>query len=151
MQEAADKERARDRMLDQIYAEWRGGAHITACNTITDLLQRSAAPDDEVEWLYARTARWPDPRMSNQLAQAWLPYLLEAKHHGRALELLKERLTVDPTFRPATSAEILRCARLARDGGERKTARMLLDGFAARFPGDALQPVATELARELER
>lgn len=150
-QDAADDERERARLIDRIYAEWRGGSHITACNTITELLQRSATPDEELAWLYAKTAGWPDQRLPNQLAQAWLPYLLAAKHNGRALQLLKERLAADPTFRPATSTDVLRCARLARDGGERKTARVLLQGFTERFPGDALQPVAAELARELER
>jgi hypothetical protein len=138
-------------VIDRIYAEWRGGSHITACNTITELLRNSAAPDEELAWLYARTAGWPDQRLSSQLAQAWLPHLLAAKHNGRALELLKERLAADPTFRPATSTDVLRCARLARDGGERKTARLLLQGFTERFPGDALQPAAAELAHELER
>lgn len=144
-------DRERDRQIDLIYAEWRGGAHINACKTINELLTKSRAPADELEWLYAKTAAWPDPRLPNQLAQAWLPYLLEAKRNGRVLEVLKERLGFDATFRPATSNELLRCARLARDGGERRTARLLLQGFATAFPDDPLQKVAAELSEELER
>jgi len=146
----ADVEHERNRLMDRIYAEWRGGAHITACKTITELLQASATPADDLEWLYAKAANWPDVRLANQLAQAWLPHLLAEKRNARVLEVLKERLAADPGFRPATSADLLRCVRLARDGGERKTARLLLQGFGERFPGDALQDVATALARELE-
>lgn len=144
-------DRERDRTIDAIYAEWRGGAHINACKTITQLLAKSPTPGDELEWLYAKTADWPDRRLPNQLAQAWLPYLLDEKRNGRVLEVLKERLGYDPDFRPATSSELLRCARLARDGGERRTARLLLQGFAGRFPDDPLQKVAAELSAQLER
>jgi hypothetical protein len=147
----AETDHERDRLIDRIYAEWRGGSHITACNTVTELLSQSVRPSDELEWLYAKTAQWPDVRLPNQLVQAWLPHLLAEKRTGRALEVLKERLAADPTFRPATSNEVLRCARLARDGGERKTARMLLQEFDERFPNDVLQPVARELSGELER
>jgi hypothetical protein len=148
---AVETDHERDRLIDRIYAEWRGGAHINACRSITELLRESASPGDELEWMYAKTAAWPDPRLPNQIAQAWLPHLLDAKRNGRVLEVLKERLAADPTFRPATSSELLRCARLARDGGERKTARGLLQGFAERFPNDSLRPVAEELSSQLER
>jgi hypothetical protein len=148
---SAESDRERDRVIDRIYAEWRGGAQMSACKTITDLLQQSATPGEELEWLYAKTAAWPDVRLPNQLAQAWLPYLFEAKRHGRVLEVLKERLAADPAFRPQTSTDLLRCVRLARDGGERKTARALLQGFAERYPNDSLQSVAADLTSQLER
>jgi hypothetical protein len=148
---SAENDRERDRLIDRIYAEWRGGAQVSACNTITNLLQQSATPGDELEWLYAKTAAWPDVRLPNQLAQAWLPYLLEAKRHGRVLEVLKERLAADPAFRPQTSTELLRCVRLARGGGERRTARALLQGFAERYPNDSLQSAAADLTSQLER
>jgi hypothetical protein len=148
---AAETDHERDRMIDRLYAEWRGGAHVNACKTITQLLAQSKSPSEELEWLYAKTAAWPDARLPNQIAQAWLPLLLESKRHGRVLEVLRERLNADPTFRPATSNELLRCARLACDGGERTTARALLQGFAARFPNDPLQSVAQALSSQLER
>jgi hypothetical protein len=136
--------------MDRIYAEWRGGSHITACKTITELLANAASPADELEWLYAKAAVWPDQRLANQLAQAWIPYLLDEKRAGRVLEVLKERLASDPNFRPTTSTQLLRCVRLARDGGARKTARGLLVGFADKFPNDTLQPVVDELTSQLE-
>jgi hypothetical protein len=148
---AAENEHERDRMIDRIYAEWRGGSHITACKTVTELLQQSSQPSDELEWLYAKTADWPDPRLPNQLAQAWLPYLLTDKRTGRALDIIKERLAADASFRPVTSTELLRCVRLARDGGEPKIARLLLHDFEQRFPNDSLAPVALELSQQLKR
>jgi hypothetical protein len=147
----AEIEHERDRLVDRIYAEWRGGSHITACKTVTELLRESPAPGDELEWLYAKTAAWPDARLPNQLAQAWLPYLFKAKRNGRVLEVLKERLATDRSFRPATSQQVLRCVRLARDGGERNVARTLLEDFAERYPNDTLQAVAEDLSSELER
>ena len=144
-------DRERDRLIDLIYAEWRGGSHLTACRTITDLLERSATPSDELEWLYSKTAAWPDARLPNQLAQTWLPYLLTEKRHGRVLEVLRERLAADPEFRPTNSTELLRCVRLARDGGERRTARALLERFDEKFPHDSLRTVAEELTSQLQR
>jgi len=148
---AAELDQQRSRLLDRIYAEWRGGSHITACNTVTELLRESATPAMELQWLYEKTRDWPDVRLASQLAQAWLPYLLEAKQTGRVLEVLKERLTKDANFRPATSQQVLRCVRLARDGGERRIARQLLQDFAVRFPDDSLRAMADELLTELER
>jgi len=146
-----DMQHERDRIMDRIYAEWRGGAHVNACKTITELLQNTADPAAELEWMYEKTAAWPDAQLPNQLAQAWLPHLLTAKRGGRILELLRERLAVDPDFRPATSNQLLRCARLARDSGERPTARMLLLGFTERYPNDTLQASVQELWGDLER
>ncbi|HVF16736.1 MAG TPA: hypothetical protein VNA21_07480 [Steroidobacteraceae bacterium] len=148
---AADVEHERNRLVDRIYAEWRGGSHVTACITVTELLRQSTAPSDELEWLYAKTSHWPDARLPSQLAQAWLPYLLAAKRNGRVLEVLKERLAADPSFRPATSQQVLRCVRLARDGGERNIARKLLEDFAERYPNDTLQVAAEDLRSQLER
>ena len=148
---AADVEHERNRLVDRIYAEWRGGSHVTACITVTELLRQSTAPGDELEWLYAKTSQWPDVRLPSQLAQAWLPYLFAAKRNGRVLEVLKERLAADPSFRPATSQQVLRCVRLARDGGERGVARKLLEDFAERYPNDSLKAVAEDLRAELER
>jgi hypothetical protein len=146
-----EDEHERDRTIDRIYAEWRGGSHITACKTVTELLQQSSSPSDELEWLYAKTAHWPDVRLPNQLAQAWLPHLLAEKRTGRALDVLKERLNIDATFRPSNSSELLRCARLAREGGEPKIARLLLCDFEQHFPDDPLRTVARALSEQLQR
>jgi len=148
--EATELNQQRNRLLDRIYAEWRGGSHITACNTVTELLRQSNEPGQELQWLYEKTREWPDVRLASQLAQAWIPYLFEAKQPGRVLDVLKERLAKDANFRPATSQQVLRSARLARDGGERRIARQLLHDFAVRFPNDSLRAVAEDLRSELE-
>ncbi len=41
--------------------------------------------------------------------------------------------------------------RIARDGGDRPTARALLRDFQRIFPNDPLQAAADDLTRELER
>jgi hypothetical protein len=42
-------------------------------------------------------------------------------------------------------------ARVARDGGDRPTARALLRDFPRIFPNDPLQPAADELNQQLQR
>lgn len=148
---AKELDRERDQLMDRIYAEWRGGAHVNACKTITEVLSQTQDPAEELEWMYEKTAQWPDPRLANQLVQTWLPHLFSAKRHGRLIEVVRQRLAVDPGFRPATTNELLRCARLAKDGGERRVARQLLVDFAQRYPNDPLRPVAAELTQQLER
>jgi hypothetical protein len=47
--------------------------------------------------------------------------------------------------------ETLRMVRVARDGGDRPTARALLRDFQRIFPNDPLQRAADDLAAQLER
>lgn len=44
-------ERTRDRDIDRIYAEWRGGAHANAWNTVLGLVGKSSDPIAELRWL----------------------------------------------------------------------------------------------------
>jgi TolA-binding protein len=80
-----------------------------------------------------------------------LPLLLKARRHGEALKLVKARLQADPEFRPLASAELIKLAELARDGGERPVARALLHDFDRRFPDDPAHSSAKQLAELLER
>ena len=65
--------------------------------------------------------------------------------------MTRERLAADPEYRPVTATETLRIVRIARDGGDRPTARALLRDFPRIFPNDPLQSAADELSRELQR
>jgi|GEM_PF-2081743 len=47
--------------------------------------------------------------------------------------------------------QTVRMVHIARDGGDRPTARALLRDFRSIFPNDPLQPVADALTRQLER
>lgn len=144
-------ERIRQQNLDRIYAEWRGGSHKNAWQSVTTYLAQSADPLAELRWLYERTKGWPDQRLANRLAQETLPRLLAERRNGEALDMLKERLRSTSDFRPLASADLIRLAQLARDGGERRVARDLLRDFERFYPNDAAASVATLLMQQLER
>ena len=151
--EKADRERQReiDQLIDRIFAEWRGGAYGNAWRTVEAHLQRSSRRSDDLQALFRRAANWPDGRLAHRLAQEMLPHLLAARRTGEALDIARSQLKVDPKFRPLQSADAIKLIELARDAGDRGTARMLLADFADRYPDDVAQRIAGQLARQLER
>ena len=93
----------------------------------------------------------PASRLAGRVAQELIPRLLSIKRYGEAIALTRRRLATDRDFRPVTAAETLQMVRLARDGGDRPTARSLLRDFERIFPNDPLQAASDELTSELER
>jgi hypothetical protein len=146
----APDERTRDRDIDRIYAEWRGGAHANAWNTVLGLVGKSSDPIAELRWLYQRAAQWPDGRLADRLARELLPRLLAQRSTGEALDLVRERLRKDPRFRPVGSAELLTLVHLARTAGDRATARLLLQDFSKLYPGDPAQAMVDRLNTQLQ-
>ena len=144
-------EKERDRKIDSIYGEWRSGAQKNAWETLMREVESSADPLDELRWMYERISRWPEPRLVSRVAQEFVPRLLAANRYGEAITVTRQRLAADPEYRPVTANETLRIARVARDGGDRPTARALLRDFPRFFPKDPLQSVADELSQQLER
>jgi hypothetical protein len=147
----AQRERLRDQQIDRIYAEWRGGAQENAWQTINTHLEQSADPLAELRWLYERTARWPDSRLANRLAQELLPKLLTIRRTGEALNIARTCLRADADFRPRLSQDLLNLVRLARDAGDRPVARALLRDFHRFYPGDAQRAAADALTQQLDR
>jgi hypothetical protein len=143
-------ERARDRDVDRIYAEWRGGAHANAWNTTLALVNKGSDPIIELRWLYRRAAQWPDGRLADRLARELLPRLLAKRMAGEALDLVRERLRKDARFRPAGSADLLTLVHLARTAGDRATARLLLQDFSTLYPSDPAQAMVDRLNTQLQ-
>jgi hypothetical protein len=141
----------RDRLIDRIYGEWRGAAYKNAWQTLMHVVEKSSDPLDELRWLYERTSAWPDSRLAGLIAQEFVPRLLEASRYSEAMTITRQRLAAAPTYRPRTADQTLRIARVARDGGDRPTARALLRDFERAFPSDPLQSAADELAQQLQR
>jgi hypothetical protein len=146
----APDERARDREIDRIYAEWRGGAHVNAWNSVLALVGQSSEPIAELRWIYQRTAQWPDGRLADRLARELLPRLLFQRSTGEALDLVRERLRKDARFRPTGSADLLTLVHLARTAGDRATARLLLRDFSKLYPGDPAQATVDRLNTQLQ-
>ena len=149
----AERERQRelDRLIDRIFAEWRGGAYGNAWRTIERHLQSCARPNDELRALFVRAEQWPDGRLAYRLAQELLPHLLAARRTGDALEIVRSQLRADARFKPIASADAIKLIELARDAGDRRTARMLLAGFADKYDDQVAQRIAAQLAQQLER
>jgi hypothetical protein len=140
-----------DLVIDRIFAEWRGGAHGNAWRTVEAHLAHCADRTGTLRELFDRIARWPDPRLGNLLAHELLPGLLASRRTGDALAIVRDRVQVDPAFRPQSAADTIKVAELARDAGHRLLARQLLSDFTQRFPGDPAQSVAVRLEGELSR
>jgi hypothetical protein len=146
----APDERTRNKEIDRIYAEWRGGAHANAWNTVLGIVGKSSDPMAELRWIYQRAAQWPDGRLADRLAREMLPRLLAARGTGQALNLVRERLKQDAQFRPASSADLLTLVQLARAAGDRATARLLLRDFSKLYPGDPAQAMVDRLNTQLQ-
>ena len=152
-QERDDKERdrLRDKFIDTVFGEYRAGAYLNAWESIQRHIRSSADPLAEYLWIYERIAGWPNARLANRVAQELLPLLLTAQRNGTALEIAKERVRADADFRPSSGDQLVRLVHLARDGGERSLARMLLHDFDRRFPNDPARNAARQLADQLAR
>ncbi|HKE95788.1 MAG TPA: hypothetical protein VKB34_15840, partial [Povalibacter sp.] len=150
-EDGKQREQERARLIDRIYAQWRGGAQHNALQTIAAQLGSAADPMAELQWLYESIAQWPDPRLANRLAQQLLPQLLAARRNGEALDIARARLKTDGNFRPESGETTLRLALLARDAGDRPVARTLLSDFDQRYPRDPALTAAISLREQLER
>lgn len=149
--EKAQRERQRelDQLIDRIFAEWRGGAYGNAWRTIETHLQSSPRPNEALRELFARAEQWPDGRLAYRLAQELIPQLLAARRTGDALDIVRSQLRADSRFKPIASADTIKLIELARDAGDRRTARLLLDGFADKYDDQVAQRIAAHLGQQL--
>lgn len=146
-----DRQRELDHVIDRIFAEWRGGAYGNAWRTIEKHLSESPRPSDELRDLFQRASQWPDQRLAHRLAQELIPQLLSARRTGDALNIARAQLQADANFKPLASGDTIKLIELARDAGDRRTARVLLAGFSERYQDDVAQRIAGQLAQQLER
>jgi hypothetical protein len=151
--EKAERERQHeiDVLIDRIFAEWRGGAYGNAWRTIERHLSSSTRPSEDLRMLFQRASQWPDQRLAQRLAQELIPHLLAARRTGDALNVARAQLKVDVNFRPLKGEDTIKLIELARDAGDRRTARMLLAGFDERYDDDLVRRIAGQLAQQLER
>jgi hypothetical protein len=147
----ADLERQRDKTMERIFAELRGGALGNAGATVRNIIEQSSQPLEECRWLYARAASLADQGLANYLAQLSIPRLFSARAMGEALKMARDRLTVTPNFRPATGGQLLQLVQVARDAGDRAMAWNLLANYGEHYPNDPMESVAVKLQSELAR
>jgi hypothetical protein len=144
-------QREHDKVVLDAYGLMRAGSHIKCWQTLTEWLQKRGNTPEDYGWLCERTLSWDDSRYITRLTEDYVSRLLTFKRTGEALDVVGNRLNLDPKFRPKTAADTLTVAQLAaRGGGAPKVARILLSDFAARFAGDPRVPVADALRSHLE-
>lgn len=144
-------ERERDKLMDRILAEVRGGAFANAGEQVRALIDRAPQPLDEGRWLYARATAASDQRLAEYLADLILDRLLPIRATGDALTIVRERIARNADYKPRTAGRALQLAQLARDAGDKPLARKLLSDFDGCYPNDPLQPVAAKLSLDLQR
>jgi hypothetical protein len=153
-EELARREERREShaLVTEAYGQMRVGSHVRAWSLLQDWLASRGHAVADYHWLCGHVVHWHDPRYSNRLTEEYLERLLALKDHGRALDVVRERLDRDPAFRPKTAAATLRLAELAAQGGGLpRIARTLLSDFEARFPDDPGAGAARSLAERLAR
>jgi len=151
--EKAERERQRDvdQLIDRVFAEWRGGAYGNAWHTIEKHLSSSPRPGEELQLLFQRASLWPDRRLAYRLAQELIPQLLAARRTGDALNVVRAQLQADAKFKPLKAEDTIKLIELARDAGDRRTARMLLAEFDERYADEVVRRIAGHLSQQLER
>jgi hypothetical protein len=153
-EELARREELREHhaLVTDAYGQMRTGSHTKAWALLQDWLASRGHAITDYHWLLDRLAHWHDRRYSSRLTEDYLEKLLTLKEYGRALDVLRQRLDQDPSFRPKTAAATLRLAELAAQGGGLpRVARLLVADFPARFPGHPGVRAARALGERLGR
>jgi hypothetical protein len=143
--EERQTQREDDKMVHEAYGMMRASAHLKSFQMLEDWLKNRGNTPEDYRWLCERTLSWDDPRYVTRLNEEFIARLLTLKRTGEALDVVTQRLDLDPSFRPKSAADTLVIAQLAaRGGGASRVARILLSDFGTRFAGDPR--VATALA-----
>ena len=140
-----------EQLVTEAYGKQRAGSHTEAWQLVQSWLTNRGHDPDDYRWLCTRVITWDDPRYITRLTEDHIERLRTLKRTGEALDVVAQRLTHDPTFRPKTAAATLQLAQLAAAGGAKpRVARTLLSDFPTRFPTDPQLAAATTLARRLD-
>ncbi len=146
-----DTHKRHERVIDELYGHWRGGARTEALQAAHQWLASRDHALGEFDWLCERLLAWPDRRLAHRLAQELITRLLDARQGAQALKVARRHLVTDADFRPAHATELIRLVNLARDGGDRALARRLLADFEHHYANDPAASVARDLQQDLTR
>jgi len=121
--------RQRERWIDSMYGPLRANNRDNVWQLVTERLQSVAHPLSELQWLYERVAAWRPFPFPNRVAQEIIARLLAEGREGEALRMVRERLALDPSFRPLTADEARRLAQLAEHWRDEGTVDALKKAF----------------------
>jgi hypothetical protein len=137
--------RARNLVLDEVYAFIRAGRRQAGFDRIRDHLLGHPEPVDEHRQLFESLTAWEDKSVALDVGQGLVSALIEARRSGEALDVAERCLDGSPEFRPARAAEALRLIQQARASGRAGLADRLLIDFEDRYPGDPTVAFAARL------
>jgi hypothetical protein len=137
-------------MLWDAHASMRCGNPARSWRVMSEWLRSRGDRPEDYGWLFARMFNW-DGRVISRLTEARITRLLALRRPTEVLEVVAQRLRVDPRFRPSSAADTLSLAQIAARGGAQRISRILLSDFCARFPGDPRVSVSEALKRRLAR
>jgi hypothetical protein len=145
--ERTEREHAseRNRMMDHAYMKFRVGKPLEGWQEIQSWLKSKRAgvpvgdslagrsvmdPGDELllehRAVLAIASRWEDTRPGDRLTNELIELYFARRQTGRALDVVEERLTSNPKFKPTHPAHALRLAELAAAAGKRALRRQLV-------------------------
>ncbi|HEY6926113.1 MAG TPA: hypothetical protein VI653_21705, partial [Steroidobacteraceae bacterium] len=134
--ERTERERIseRNRMLDDAYARFRLGKPLEGWQEIQSWLKLHGHAEDLTDKLLlehravlATAAGWDDVRPADRLTDDLVELYFARRETGRALEVVEERLTTNPRYRPKNPGHSARLVELAGAAGKRALRRQLTD------------------------
>ena len=136
-------------MLWDARGSMRCGNHARSWRVLFEWLRSRGDQPEDYQWLFAQMSNWEDGRVILRLTEARVARLLALRRSTEVLDVVAQRLRVDPHFRPCSAADTLSLAQIAARGGAQRISRILLSDFSARFPGDPRVAVSEALKRRL--
>lgn len=136
-------------VLWDAHCSMRCGNPARSWRVLSEWLKSRGDQPEDYGWLFARMLNWKDRWVISRLTEARVARLLILRRSTEVLDVVAQRLTVDPHFRPSSAADTLSLAQVAARGGAQRISRILLSDFSARFPGDPRVSVSEALKRRL--
>jgi hypothetical protein len=132
--ERSEREHAseRNRMLGHAYSKFRVSKPLEGWQEIQSWLNLHAHADDlsdklllEHRAVLAAAALWDDVRAADRLTDDLVELYFARRETGRALDVVEERLTSNPNYRPKSPTHTVRLLELATAAGKRSVRRQL--------------------------
>src|SRR3569833_741801 len=122
----------RGRVIDDAYTRFRLGKPLEGWQEIQSWLKLHGHAADLTDKLLlehravlATAARWDDVRPADRLTDELVELYFARRETGRALEVVEERLTTNPRYRPKNPGHTTRLVELATAAGKRSLRRHL--------------------------
>jgi hypothetical protein len=154
VQEQAETERQlrRQRMFDDVYGKLRVRETPKAIDAAREWLEPLPAIEIQRDMtaLLQASRSWTEPKAFANFAQGMITQLLAARQPGLALATAEEATRQAGNFTPSREADVAELGRYAIQTGRKRSARMLLKNFVARYPEQAPGPELLSLQRQLD-